>query len=372
MVGLVALQAQQPADKELIEYIRQGGQEPSAYILDKFEKYDIILLGEDHAIKDNLNFVAGLIPHLYHAGVTNLGMEFGAAEMQYKLDSLISAEAYHEDLAREMMYYYNVGWAYREYMDIYKAAWEFNKTLGNNKKKFRVLNLSYQYDWKGFTSPRTPDNMRKVFPKGTPDDFRARVVKKELLDKQEKALLLVGSVHAFTRYKMPRLSVNSDDFCDYDDGLLGNRLYRDYPEKVFNILLHYPFHSKANDPPFQRCPGDGKVEGIMALNNNEPVGFDLINSPLGMIRDNSFFQTCYPDFTLNQIFDGYIFLKPFNKLEGCTIDSAFFNNKPWEEIKPQVPDPDWTGNIPDLESYWNRIKAYVDMKSRYSTFYKQE
>jgi hypothetical protein len=257
-------------------------------------------------------------------------------------------------------------------MDIYHAAWEFNRTLPADQKKFRVLNLSYQYNWSDFTSPRTPGNMRKIFPKGTPDDFRAKIVEQEVMTKNEKALLLVGSVHAFTRYQLPELSVNSDDFCDYDDGLLGNRLYRKYPEKVFNILLHYPFYNKPNESPGQVCPGDGKIEELMALNKNTAVGFDLIGSPLGRIADNSFFQTCYPGFTLEQIFDGYIFLKPFNELEGCTIDSAYFKNRDWEAIKPKIPDPDWTGDIPNLDEYWKRIETYVDLKHRYASFYEQD
>lgn len=128
-------------------YIQEKGMGPSQYLISKFQRYDLVLLGEDHAIKDHLDFVKDLIPGLYENGVTNLCMEFGAFEMQNKLDSLMNAEEYNEQLARDMMFYYNVGWAYKEYTDIYRKVWEFNKTLPADKKKFRIVNLSYQYDW---------------------------------------------------------------------------------------------------------------------------------------------------------------------------------------------------------------------------------
>ena len=90
-------------------YIQEKGMDPSQYLVSKFQRYDLVLLGEDHAIKDHLDFVKDLIPGLYENGVTNLCMEFGAFEMQNKLDSLMNAEEYNEQLARDMMFYYNVG-----------------------------------------------------------------------------------------------------------------------------------------------------------------------------------------------------------------------------------------------------------------------
>src|SRR5699024_1485833 len=102
-----------------------------------------------------------LIPKLYKAGVYNLGMEFGASENQETLDSLLTAPSYDKEIAREVMYSYNVGWAYQEYQDIYQAAWKFNENLPEGKKPFRILNLSYQYDWSNFNHDdvRTPNNM---------------------------------------------------------------------------------------------------------------------------------------------------------------------------------------------------------------------
>ncbi|MFA5444560.1 MAG: hypothetical protein WC262_06245, partial [Bacteroidales bacterium] len=142
---------------------------------------------------------------------------------------------------------------------------------------------------------------------------------------------------------------NGDNFCDYDHDWLGGRLYRKYPGRVFNIMLHQAFNKKDGDVYIQISPLEGLLEEIMALNNNKAVGFDLMDSPMGRQPDNSIYSTCYQDFTLGQLFDGYIFLQPLNQLEGCTPIKDFVNEHNIEEAIRQFPDPDWHAPVKTLE-----------------------
>lgn len=77
-----------------------------------------------------------MIPKLYANGIYMLGMEFGAYEDQKQLDSLINAPRYNENLARQLMFNYNTRWAIVEYMNLYKAAWEWNHSLPEQAKSF--------------------------------------------------------------------------------------------------------------------------------------------------------------------------------------------------------------------------------------------
>lgn len=65
---------------EAVEYLKQHPKNPKDYLVSKFRNYPLVLLGEDHAVKENLDFVKSIIPDLYKAGVYNLCMEFGAFE----------------------------------------------------------------------------------------------------------------------------------------------------------------------------------------------------------------------------------------------------------------------------------------------------
>lgn len=342
---------------ELINYIKTNAYSPEDYIIEKFKIYDVILLGERHLVKQNLLFIQNLIPILYQNGIYTVGMEFGAFENQNKLDSLVVANKYDQKLAESMMFDYNVTWAYQEYIDVARAAWEFNSKLPKNAKPFRVLNLSYIYQWEKFNGKRNSSSMKKVFPKGSTDCFRYNVIENEIIKKHEKVLALVGTPHAYTKYGSPYYLFNTDNFCAYDHNWLGNRLYKKYPEKVFNIILHQPFTEKIDENYHLISPLDGQIEDLMLQNENKPIGFDLINSPLGKLRDNSINSLCYDNFTLDQFFDGYIFLRPINELESCTVIPDFVNEQNINKAIIQFPDPDWHQEVTNLQEMIDFIKS---------------
>lgn len=351
----------QTIDDALTQFIKTESLSPDAYVVEKFKTNDVVLLGESHLIKENLQFVQGLIPKLYANGVHNIGMEFGAYELQDKVDQLITAKEYDEKLAQEIMYAYNVTWGFQEYIDVYKAAWKFNLSLPAGAKKFRIVNLSYRFRWDRFNGTRTQESMAEVFEKGTVDKFRAGVVEKEVLQKKEKILALVGTPHAYTKYGSPYYLFNGDNFCGYDHNWLGNRLYKEHPTRVFNILLHQAFTQKTDGQYLLVSPLDGLLEKIMrTTNNNEPVGFDLLNTPIGNLPDRSTNSQCYDNFTLGQLFDGYIFLEPLHELEGCSLVEGFVNEGNLETTLRLLPDPDWHPPVKTLGDVLKLMKDSSD------------
>ncbi|MEC3907632.1 alpha/beta hydrolase-fold protein [Tamlana sp. 2201CG12-4] len=358
----IIMQPQEANYYKETEFLREKALNPDSYILEKFKYYDVLLLGEDHAVKNNLDFIKQLIPDLYNSGVYNLGMEFGAYEKQSELDTLVTGHQYNDQIARDLMFFYNVGWAFKEYTDFYKAVWNFNQTLPQTAKKFRIINISYQYDWTAYSGSRL--DMSGVFHKGEVNEFREKVIKKEVLDKGEKALVLVGVPHAFTKYSQ---ATTQDNDCTFKFESLGNRLYKKYPDKVFSIFLHGPLYNKQNKTPFFLSPANGQTEAIFKLMSYAPMGFDLDNNPIGKLRDDSMFSVCYDNFTIGQLFDGYIFLVPFNKMEDCKIDQDFFKGKEWPEIKKQIPDPYWHEPFYSKQQYWEDITSKVNIKTRYKS-----
>lgn len=350
--------------KPVYDYLHTSGKEPSEYITEKFSHHDVVFLGEDHAIRENLVFVASLIPKLYAIGVRNIGMEFGASEDQIRLDSLVSADRYDEQTARDIMFDYNVGWAYREYTDLYREVWKFNTHLSPGSKFFRICNMSYRFDWRSFDGHRTRATMEKIFMKGPIDMYRTGILEKEILEKGEKILVLTGTPHAFTKYKSPGFGGESKDA--YQEADLGNRLYKKYPERTFSVILHQPFWCQDIKKPGILSPANGAIEQIMNMLDDKPLGFDLGATPPGMLPDTSSYASGYNDFHIGQLFDGYIFLKPIDKLSGCTIDTLFFKGKTWENVQRQIPDPDWHKSPQSFSEYWVQIKNYVDMHARYN------
>lgn len=362
----MCLFSQSEAIDKSIEYLSKNKMSPQEYIASKFATKDIVLLSEEHRIKENLELVKSMIPVLYKNGVTIIGMEFGASENQKTLDSLILAPEYNEDLARKLMFNYNSGWVFKGYTDLYKAAWLFNKSLPKSAKKFRILNLSYRYNWSSFSGYRTPEKMKKVFYKGNTEAYRFCIVEKEIVAKREKILILTGDIHAFTRYRFPVYDFVGEDFVRLENGYFGNLLYAKYPQKVYTILLHKPFMNLPDTKPNLVSPANGAIETIMQKLNNEAAGFDLVNTPLGKLRDDSYYSLGHKNLTLEDIADGYVFLKPIKKLSGCDIDTAFLTEKNWEQALENVADPDWRPRPANLEEYWQQILEYANVPKIYS------
>ncbi len=361
----LSVEAQEKKLDVLAACLCNEGMAPDDYLISKFNDADIILLGEDHGVKENLDFVRNLIPKLYQRGIYMLGMEFGAYEDQAQLDSLINAPEYDEQLARKLMFNYNTRWAIVEYMSIYKAAWEWNRSLPEGAKKFRVLNISYCYNWSEFEGARTPENMKKVFPLGNTEDFRCSLLEREVLAFNQKILVLTGTPHAFTFYHFPLYDYTSPGFVRYEERFLGNLLYSKYGERVLSVALHQPFPNYPNHQPVWVSPVAGELEVLMRKADNKAVGFDLKNTPLGKLRDNSYYSMGYTNFTLADLFDGYIFLKPIKELSSCSVDYKFMDEMNWDRAVSNNPDPDWHPRPQSKEQYWEMVESFMNIEKRY-------
>jgi hypothetical protein len=354
-----------------VQYLHEQGRTPEQYVLDCFAARDVVLLAEDHAIRHNLLLVQRLIPLLPAAGVYTLGMEFGASEDQAALDALTTADAYDEAQARRLMFNYNVGWAYREYTDLYRAAWAYNRARPAGSRPFRVLNLSYRYDWRDAGPVRTPAGTRRVFAKGGTERYRAELIGREVLDRGDKLLVLTGGVHALTRCTVPEFDFNADGFVRYDDGYMGHRLHRAAPGRVACVWLHRPLDSRLNGPAERVHPASGALERILSRLTNRRAGFDLLTAdghltPLGALAEDSYYATGRPGFRLADLADGYIYEMPFRGMRGCTVDEAFLTDDNWPEARAQWPDPHWRPRPNSPSDYWREVRAYVDIGRRYA------
>lgn len=343
-----------------IRYAQKEAKPAAVYLADQFKEHDIVLLGEDHGIREDLEFVKAMIPQLYQAGVTNLGMEFGAYEDQPKVDELVFGTQYWEEEARRLQFHYNVSWPFREYQELYRAAYDFNRTLPEGSKKFRILHLSYCYQWQYFEGSRFPSVARKIFRLGSVEQFRKNVIAQEVMDKGEKILVLTGTIHAFTRYRYAVYDPLEDGFCRYIDKDLGHLLYKEYGERVSSVLFHQMFWKAGG---VFVTPADGILEEILSACGEE-VGVDIASSDLGELPDHSNFGEGYETFKLKELCDGYLFLKPASQLHGCTIDADFCEGHTLEEIRRNYPDPDWHRRPESMKEYWAWAKEFTAL-SRY-------
>ncbi len=301
---------------ELVQYLRDHPITPEDYVLSKFRDHDYVFIGEYHRIRQNVELILHLIPRLYQNGIYNLAIEFGDHRDQHLVDSLLALPRFDRQLAREIMFRNDPLWGYKEYIDIYQVAWEVNHSdKFDHTKPFRVINLSAHYD---------PCKKGGAWKDLDPDVFMAQSLFKEVIDKHEKALVYSGNHHAFTRYHQPLYNFKKDTCYGYITTRMGNVVYDSLGDRTFNIYLHAGWTSgKGWNKPCVR-PVNGALKPVMAELEHQPVGFDVVGTPFGKLTStNSFYALCYPNFTLDQFCDGYIWQVTFRDMLPITMEEDF-------------------------------------------------
>jgi len=351
---------------KLVGYVKSHGKTPEDYVISKFSSHDIVFLGEYHRIKHDVELIHKLIPRLYKAHVYNLGIEFGCYEQQDKVDRLITAETYDENLARWLIFNQDASWGYKEYEDIYRAGWTLNRSLPKRARKFRVVNLGYRPNWPARKEEMTQEDWDKVWWQGDPDVHMANVVITEFVDKEQKALIYSGNHHAFTRYHQPIYHSENKRVLRFNTSRMGNLVYNKIGDRAFNIFLHSPWGSNTNLDVDTR-PMHGVIDAVMQKLNNKAVGFDVKGTPFAGIADNqSYYSLGYANFTLYTYCDGYIFQGRLEDSEGVTVDPIFITQANLQEAIAYLPNPSFRKRVRTPEDIIAGMRRSSDMKRRFS------
>jgi hypothetical protein len=326
----------------LADYARGHRQDPIEYVVKKFENHDIVFIGEGHCIKHDPEFVQRLIPAVYAKGVHNLGVEFACHSDQKLIDQLLTAPSYDEDSARRIMFRSYVLWGFKEYLDLYRTAWKLNSRLEPGKPKFRIVGLNARADWSQLTI-------------GFGETIMGRVILSEFADKHQKALVYMGRNHAQTRYEgegplWARLVLPAR---------AGRMVYQKIGDRACTILLHAPWRQR-NSEDFA-LPVQGVIDIVFSRTAAYPTGFDTRGTPFGPLPDpNCRYAEGRKSFALQDLCDGYIFLKPLSQYEMVTVDESFINTGNLREAIAQLPDPDDRKKCRSVADAQARIRAEAE------------
>lgn len=317
-------------DNSLLSYLAESGREPVDYVLSKFETHDIVFLGEMHGIKQQLYFYKKLIPCLLEKDITIIAYEFARREDQPLIDELINKPEFDEQLAKTITIKQEALWGYQEYLDVFKIIWSINKKKPPSRR-LKLLGLNDPINWKLYNyicnkegRQPNPEEIKEIW-KGCGEEYWADKIRQNYTPGRTKILGIMGSHHAFTKYREPELKLIDDKkiFAGFKTIRFGNHLHRLYREKLYNICFYDPWDSISNSVKSQP-PAGGIIERIISPHYKE-IGFDLVNSPWGELQDNSIYSLGYYDFRLKQIFDGMIFTGKLEDLKPITPIPDFIN-----------------------------------------------
>lgn len=325
---------------ELALWLKAEGDAPESYVVGLFSDHDVVFLGEQHRVKHDILFVQSLVEPLYDAGVRVLATEFGRREDQPLIDSLVTAPDWNEDLAREIVFQNSVWWGYREYMDLYRAAWTLNRNLPEGASPFRILGINDSPDWSLIKTQADRDDskIKKQVWRGGGEAQWAEVIL-DAVRSGEKVLVQCGIHHAFTEYRQP--IVAKGEFQRFDSSLrCGNHVFTTLGKRTVTVFLHAPWNGREGYSSRMRHPADGIIDALMLAAGPHPVGFDLERSPIGELRiEDAVYCHGYDDFQLKDFCDGWIYTKPISEYEGVAAIPGWIHAGNLEHARAQSPNP---------------------------------
>jgi hypothetical protein len=338
--------------KVLAADFQQYSADPYQYIINEFNDHDIIFLGENHRIKHDLIFVQKLIPALYANGIRNMGFEFALIKDSLLIRDVITDTSYFDqNKANQIIFNLSPYWGYKEYIDVFRAAWELNRNIPQEEDKFMIHGIMHDYDFselKNRSDEYNEDIMLKV-RKGIadPEQFMADCIINEFVEKK-KALIYCGIHHAFTDYQGYGRRVGV---------IVKNKI----GEKAMTISLHYPWKAKKGSTHKLTYPVNGLIDSFIRKHESEEFAFgiNVNNTAFGDLTDTTSSYNKNRSLFLRSFCDGYIYLNSFSNSENVTIQEDFINSKNFRYAKTQFPNPELRDGI--LRFFGPRVFNQIPM-----------
>jgi hypothetical protein len=325
--------------KVLATDFQHNSTDPYQYVINEFSDHDIIFLGENHRIKHDLIFVQKLIPILYANGIRNMGFEFALMKDTLLIRDVITGKSsFDQNKANQIIFNLSPYWGYKEYIDVFRAAWELNRNIPKEEDKFMIYGIMHDYDFSEMKS-RSDEYDEAIMLKvrkgiADPEQFMADCIIKEFVDKQKKALIYCGIHHAFTGYQGYGRRVGV---------IVKNRI----GDKTMTISLHYPWKTKKGSLTKLTYPVNGLLDSFIRRHESETYAFgiNVNNTAFGDLMDTASSYSENGPISLSSFCDGYIYLNSFSSCENVTIQKDFINGTSFRYAKAQFPNPELRDGI---------------------------
>jgi len=206
-------------------WVKSNALTPEQYAINAATAHQVTLFGEMHNYEDNLRFFNSIIDSLYFkSGVRCIAMEAIPSNMNDKLEKLVNGNDYNHELAMEIARSQPwKAWGSKGYWDIPETVWKLNKRLPAESKKMRLIGIDSDWEgpniamvniggdkrgptpfWEKFRPSVISDFVKIIYR----DEIMARNVEKQIIEKNDKAVVLIGFAHTLQHYGRPVIKNN--------------------------------------------------------------------------------------------------------------------------------------------------------------------
>jgi hypothetical protein len=295
-----------------LESLRASAKDPIDYIVSKFQKHDLVMLGEEHGVRENCLFVASLLEPMYRrAGVRRFATEFVRSRNAERVNRLVTAGEYDRKEAISIMRDYAwPTWGYQEYMDILEAVWRVNTGRPQSNPPLLIVPLDSDWSQHDLFFERTSAKERFEIMLQRERHMSAQLTE-QVFASGNKALVHIGYLHSLTN----------------QGERVGTMLRRAQGERVFQVCLHHGFAARGKASAVAQM-----IERVAGELGREQLGFDVVGTPFAHLRDPRNMAFTYGGKrTFRELAEGYVMLRPLEQLHPVHWIDGFIDDANFKE-----------------------------------------
>lgn len=279
-------------------------------LLELFDQFPLVALGEMHGIEQGARFVEALVKHPSFATRVNaIVVEFGNAFHQQVADAYVAGEDVPMSAVRRIWHDFAgavgpAGYRAPIYPEFFATVRGANAALPPDQR-VRVLLGDPPVDW---TAIRTPEDAKMI--RAGRDEHFARVVEEQVLAQGKRSLLLTGLFH------LTRVFPFEPPGWDREPETVTRILDREHPGATFVINPHVGFGFGEHLPDVETrlaswpAPGFAPIRGTWLGQLSAAIAFGgwpiTLSGPAGTVSP----PVARSSVILSDIFDGYLYLGP--------------------------------------------------------------
>jgi hypothetical protein len=301
-----------------VRFLRQQRQTPVDYLLDLFQRYDLVVLCErshPEVTQYDLLYELAADPR-FRRQAGHIFLENGTRTQQPAVESFLMDDTLTEPQAQALLrrIFRDFDWGGSSsrtgVYEFFRKVHRLNRPLPKDQR-VHLYPSDLSFDWSCAT-PESYGEMRQQLGR------RDRIMADNVVEKfneicrsggRGKALVIMNYRHAF-----PHLRVERGGKSKTFENMAGF-LMAAYPGKVANVMLNNvrPLPGSSDNQLVMSAIQDGKWDAAFAVLGNPSTGFDFQGSPFGA-DEFDYFALPFPmGKKYQEVFTGYMFYKPLDE-----------------------------------------------------------
>lgn len=304
--------------KPYLEFLEQQGHEPHAFMIEAFEKYQLVVIGEIHHRPRYWAFNTELIRDpAFAQTVGTIYMEL-PLNHQSNINRFLAQDTCDRQIVIRMLRdFFELGWPCKPTLDFFVAVWQVNQKLPPDQKlRIRLVDMQRPWekiqkrqDWQAYNVDRDLFMAENIL-----EDRRASKDRRH-------GFFIVGMGHAMKEF----CYVDRKTPCESAGWYLKQAL----DDQLFTVFQHAPV--KTNEGSVRGRLALGLIDNVFAQSNDRPVAFTLKKGPFGKLPfDGMPDKDIYGSF--RDGYDAYLYLIPLEDETLSPLIDGFYSDDFMPEI----------------------------------------